>query len=123
VTSPPETPLWRRALACASVEIRPGEARLATLLFAVFFLLITFQYAARTVRQSTFVDALGASRLPIAYLLVAACGWPFLALYVRYADRIPRHRMIAGTCSGVATLLVVFWWLYRAPQPWVPAAF
>jgi len=117
------TVFWRRSLGRAGVEIRPGEGRLAALLFTLFFLLITFQYVARTVRQSTFVDALGATRLPLAYLLVAACGWPFLALYVRYADRIPRHRMITGTCWGVATGLCAFWWLYGSPQPWVAAAF
>ena len=115
-------PFWRRSLARAGVEIRPGEGRLAALLFTLFLLLITFQYVARTVRQSTFIDALSASRLPLACLLVAACGWPFLALYVRYADRIPRHRMIIGTCWGVATGLCAFWWLYGSPQPWVAAA-
>ena len=123
MTATTETPPWRRALGRAGVEVRAGEARLAALLFALFFLLITFQYVARTVRQSTFVDALGASRLPLAYLLVAACGWPFLALYVRYADRIPRHRMIAGTCWGIAAGLCAFWWLYGTPRPWVAAAF
>ena len=53
------------------VSLYPGEARLAWLLFSSFFLCVTFQYACKTVRQAAFIDSLGATKLPYAYLLLA----------------------------------------------------
>ena len=61
--------LWRRL----GVDVRPGEGAITALLFVSLFLVINFQYIAKTVRQSTFVDSLGATRLPWVYLAVALC--------------------------------------------------
>jgi len=93
------------------------------MLFCCLFLVITFQYVAKTVRQSTFIDALGATNLPWVYLLVALCSYPLLRVYVRLADRMPRHRLIAATCSAVLLSMVGFWWLYQFSWRWVPVAF
>ncbi len=42
-----------------NVDLRAGEARVCWLLFAVYFLLLMFQYATKAVRQSVFIDSLG----------------------------------------------------------------
>ncbi len=42
------------------VDVRPAEAGLTACLFAYCFLVGTFQFAGKAVRQSTFIDALGA---------------------------------------------------------------
>ena len=93
--------------------MRSGEFMPAVLLFLAFFLFITFQYAAKSVRESTFISSLGAEKLPMVYLAVALFSYPILRLYARFADKLARHVLIAGTCSIVATSLVLFWWLFQ----------
>ncbi len=105
------------------LDLRPGEGATAWLLFFGFFLIVACQYVTKTVRQSTYVDSLGALNLPWVYLLVALCSYPLLRLYLRYADRVARHRLIAATCFIVAATMVLFWWLFRYPWPWVPVVF
>ena len=78
-----------------SVDLRSGEAGLCWLLFAVHFLLLSFQYTAKALRQSIFIDSLGAERLPIVYLLVALCSYPLLIVHARMVDRWAQGRLIA----------------------------
>ena len=111
--------LWRRL----GVDVRPGEGAITALLFVSLFLVINFQYIAKTVRQSTFVDSLGATRLPWVYLAVALCSYPLLRLYTRFADRISRHRLITATCLLVSIGTAGFWWAYGYDAAWVPVAF
>jgi AAA family ATP:ADP antiporter len=113
----------RRLLRRLGVELHPGEGATTWLLFSAFFLVVTFQYVVKTLRQSTFIDSLGATRLPYVYLAVALCSYPLLRVYVHFADRVPRHRLISATCTAVLTTLLGFWWLYRYDWTWVPVAF
>jgi AAA family ATP:ADP antiporter len=105
------------------MDFYEGEAAPAVLLFSSLFLSYTFQYTVKSVRQATFIDALGAARLPYVYLLVALCSYPILKLYSRLSDRLSPHAMIATTCSLIATSLAVFWWLFGYSWTWVPLAF
>jgi AAA family ATP:ADP antiporter len=116
-------PVAGRLLRRLGVDLHPGEGGTAWLLFLAFFLVVTFQYVVKTLRQSTFIDSLGATSLPWVYLLVALCSYPLLRVYVYGADRVARHRLIAATCSLVLASLVGFWWLYRYDWTWVPVAF
>ncbi len=114
---------WRRVLSALGVDLRPGEGGVAVLLFFCFFLFITFQYATKSVRQSTFIDGRGAAELPWVYLSVALVSYPFLLLYSRLANRLPRHRLILGTSVVIAASMVVCWWLFRYSAPWLPYVF
>lgn len=105
------------------VDLRSGEALGAFLLFFCFFLFVTFQYATKSVRQSTFISALGAEKLPYVYLLVALLSYPILRVYSRYADRISRQGLIATTCGAIGGSMVLFWWLFQLPGSWVAVAF
>ncbi len=113
----------RRILNRLGIDIRRGETTVAFLLFLCFFLIITFQYTTKPVRQSEFIDNLGASKLPYVYLLVALCSYPLLRIYGRLADRVRRHTLIAATCVVVVLSFVLFWWLFQDPWPWVPVVF
>lgn len=113
----------RKLLERLGVSVYPGEGRDALLLFFSFFLCVTFQYAAKTVRQSTFIDSLGSTRLPYVYLLVALVSYPVARLYSHLAARTTRYRLVVGTYWVVALGLTAFWWLYQYPWPWVAALF
>ncbi len=114
---------WRVALGRLGVRFDPGEAGPALLLFVIFFLLITFQYSTKSVRQSTFINSLGAEKLPYVYFLIAVAAYPLLRLYNRFADRIRRDALIVATCAFTAGTMALFWWLYQFPWQWVAFAF
>ena len=114
---------WRRTFRRLGIDLRPGEGSPAALLFAALFLLLTFQIATKTIRQSTFIDALGAAKLPLVYLLVALVSYPFLRLYNRFVDRYRIDQLFVASCVGVAVSLVGVWLLMRYPWTWVPVGF
>ena len=114
---------WRRQIRRLGVDLRPGEGFPAGLLFVCLFLLLTFQIATKTVRQSTFIDSLGASRLPLVYLLVALSSYPILRLYNRFVDRVRVDRLLMLTSLGVAGVMVVFWFLMQQSWVWVAVLF
>lgn len=113
----------RRLIRGFGVEIRPGEGMLAATLFIYFFLVVTFQYISKTVRQAGFIDQLGAEKLPVVYLVLALCTVPVLWAYGRVADRVKRQTLIAVTSLLVAASMVGFWWLYRYDAAWIRVAF
>ena len=117
-----ETSFWRRLTSRLGIDMRQGEGWPAVLLFITFFLFITFQYATKSVRQSSYIKGLGAANLPWVYLAVAICSYPLLRLYGRFADRIKRHHLMAATCTIIALSMVVFWWLFQFNWAWIPFA-
>ncbi|MFQ5526675.1 MAG: MFS transporter [Thermoanaerobaculia bacterium] len=110
-------------LRATGVDLRPGEGRVATLLFFGFFFSLVFQYAAKTVRQASFLDAYGAERLPWVYLLVPLVSYPGLLLYEALLRRYSPTRVLAMTCLGTSATLGFFWWLYSLPFDWVRFVF
>ena len=103
----------RRLLGRLGVELRPDEWRPCLHLFILHFLLLTFQYVCKAVRQATFLDALGAERLPWVYLLVAVCSYPLLRTYGRLTD-VSKARTMRWAALGIAGSLVVFRLMFDA---------
>ncbi len=112
--------VWRRLVGGLGIDVRADEWRPALLLFVGFFLVVTFQYLTKSVRQSAYVKGLGAANLPWVYLAVALGSYPFLRLYSRFADRVPRHHLIAATSGLISASMVLFWWLFQFDWSWVP---
>lgn len=121
-SSRPDT-LWIRLARRAGVDFRQGEVALGLTLFTIFFLITSFQITTKTLRQSAFIDSLGAARLPIAYLAVALISYPFLRFYSRWADTLSIRRLIQLSNCIVAVSLLVFMQLFRLDLGWVPTAF
>jgi AAA family ATP:ADP antiporter len=115
--------LSRRLLRRLGIEFHPGETPTVLALFGTFFFCLCFQYAAKSVRQASFVDTFGAARLPVVYLAVALLTLPVVYLYGRLADRLSPARLTVLTCVSTAAGLATFWWLYGTPAPWVPFVF
>lgn len=113
----------RRRLRQLGLDLRPGEGGPAALLFVCLFLLLTFQIATKTVRQSTFIDSLGAARLPLVYLLVAITSYPVLRLYNRLSDRFRIEQLLTVSCLIVAAGLFGFWVLMAQQWAWVAIVF
>ena len=121
-TSPPgdhSAGFARGLLRRLGVELHPGETPTVLALFGTFFFCLCFQYAAKSVRQATFVDEFGAELLPVVYLAVALLTLPIVYGYGRLADRLSPARLTSLTCGSTAAGLVVFWWLYGSSAAWV----
>ncbi|MCP4896012.1 MAG: cyclic nucleotide-binding domain-containing protein [bacterium] len=112
------SPLWVTLTAGDFLGVRRGERGLATLFFMYFLLLTTCQYAAKSVRQSSYIDALGAGNLPWVYLLVALVSFPVLVFYSRQTARFDDRTLIIASCVGLAVGLVVFFWAWGIYQGW-----
>jgi len=114
---------WRRVLGWLGVDVREGEGVIAVLLFLFFFMAITFQYVSKAVRQSKFIDSLGAEMLPVVWVILAISAIPVIMIYNRAVDRFQRHNVIAGTCAVVAVSIVGFSFVIYSDAVWVPIAF
>ncbi len=103
--------------------IHPGEGGLAWLFFLNFLVLTTVHFAAKSVRQATFIDSLGAANLPWVYLAVAVISFPVLVLYSRLAARIQLPMLILASTLLHVIGLVAFFVLFGLGQDWVAVAY
>ncbi|MBD3870378.1 MAG: HEAT repeat domain-containing protein [Acidobacteria bacterium] len=109
----------RRGLGSAVFGIRAGEGPLAWLFFLNFLILTTVHFAAKTVRQATYIDAWGAENLPWVYLAVAAVSLPVLIVYSRAAARVRLPMLILAVTLLHVLGLVLFFYLFGLGQKWV----
>ena len=113
----------RRGFGSAVFGIRAGEGPLAWLFFLNFLILTTVHFAAKTVRQATYIDALGAENLPWVYLAVAAISLPVLIVYSRAAARVRLPMLILGATLLHVLGLVLFFYLFGLGHRWVAALY
>ncbi|NIR43794.1 MAG: cyclic nucleotide-binding domain-containing protein [Gemmatimonadetes bacterium] len=103
--------------------LRPGELGRVSLMSFYFFLVITSYYVIKPVRNSLFVERLGADNLPYVYIATAIFVGFIISFYSRYADRIGRQALILGTFAFLASNLVIFWWVLKAGTLFASGAF
>ena len=90
------------------IGIRPGEWQRVGLMFAYFFLVITSYYVIKPVRNSLFIERLGADNLPYVYIATALFVGVIISYYSRFADRIGRQALVLGTFAFLASSLLFF---------------
>jgi len=113
----------RRALGLAAFGIHPGEGALAWFFFLEFLILTTVHFAGKSVRQATYIDALGAENLPWVYLAVALISFPVLVVYSRLAGRYRLPMLILGFTLLHVFGLTLFFYLFGIGGKWVAVAY
>lgn len=112
-----------RASLCRVTGAEPGELSRALWLFLYNFLVITAYLIIKPVRNSLFLERLGAENLPYAYigtaLFVGGACW----VYFRLLDRLPRTGVVAATWSMLAGGLVAFWMGFSSGGVMISALF
>lgn len=104
----------RRWLSSA-VDVRAGERRPAALMFLYGFLAMSAFYVLKPVRNSVFIDRVGAENLPYVYILTALAVTVLMLGYTRWSDRLGQRRLLRGTFAVLLASLAGFWvWLGRA---------
>jgi len=112
-----------RASPGAAFGIRRGEGALAWLFFFEFLILTTVHFASKSVRQATYIDALGAENLPWVYLVVAVISFPVLVFYSRLAGRYRLPMLILGFTLAHVFGLTLFFYLFGIGGTWVAVAY
>lgn len=95
-----------------------GEKRLASLAFAYFFLITLSIYIIKPAKESLFMDTLGKSRLPYAFLLTAILMGLAVAANSRLIQRVHRPVFISLTLGFFILTSIGFWALIQMPSPW-----
>jgi ATP/ADP translocase len=98
----------------ATLRIRPGEGRRTALLFTHLLLASAIFILGRTVRDTLFLSRYPIRYLPWMFVLYGVASAVTVVVYARFADRVPRHRLIFGsTAVGIVTYLAT-WGFVRA---------
>ncbi len=107
----------------SALRIRPGEGRRTAILFAHLLCASAVFILGRTVRDTLFLSRYPIRYLPWMFVLYGVVSALTVVGYARFADRLPRHRLIAGSAAvGIATYLAT-WLLVRAGAIWIYPAF
>ncbi len=107
----------------AALRVRPGEGRRVALLFLQLLLASAVFVLGRTVRDTLFLSRYPIKYLPWMFVLYGITSAATVVVYARFADRLARHRLIAGTTAVGITTYLATWGLVRAGQTWIYPAF
>jgi ATP/ADP translocase/HEAT repeat protein len=103
--------------------VRPGEGRRTALLFTHLLLASAVFVMGRTVRDTLFLSRYSLAALPWMFVCYGVASAITVAFYARFADRLPRDRMIIiWSALGVVTYLGT-WAAVRANAPWIYPVF
>jgi len=92
----------------AVVKIKPGEARLALLLFAYFFLITAPFNIIKSLRDASFLEDLGPNFLPYAYASALVVGLA-VSLHARLQAKLSRRGLLRSTLVFFLLLDLAFW--------------
>ena len=98
------------------VDIKPGEERIALLLFSYFFLITAPFTIIKSVRDAAYLDELGADKLPYAYATAFLVGL-VVSFHSKMQAKLSRYRLI--TFSLLFFILTAFLFFLILPKGWV----
>lgn len=97
------------------VEVRPGERGKTLVMSAYFFLIIATVWILKPVRDSLFLEEMGAKSLWGVYIAEGA----FMAVvafgFSQLAKRVTQKTLYLGILSFYIGCIVLFWFLFRTP--------
>jgi AAA family ATP:ADP antiporter len=105
------------------VDLRREETLTALLLFAYSFLAMTVWNTIKPLTRSQFIRDLGADNLPYVLLAAGLVIGVLMAGYAWLFSRLPRRWGLPVVQTGMAGLLVAFWFLFQTAAAWVSVAF
>ncbi len=98
--------------------MRLREKHFLALLFVYFSLLTLSIYIIKPAKESLFMEALGKTRLPYAFLLTAILMGLSVAINSRLLEVLRRRVHISMTLAFFILTGLFFWTLIRQPKPW-----
>ena len=92
-------------------DVRPGEIRRIGFMAALLFFLLAANNVIKVVRDSLFLSRFPISQLPYVYLSAALVAGVVIAIYSRYAGKLPLARVLPGTLAFIISNVIVLWLL------------
>ncbi|MCR4410261.1 MAG: MFS transporter, partial [Candidatus Saccharicenans sp.] len=105
------------------VEIKPGEERITLLLFFYFFLITAAYSIIKSLRVASYLESLGADKLPLAYFLTAVSIGLVVAVHAKLQARLSRLNLIILSLSFFILTAVLFWFLFSFQWAWLSLAY
>jgi len=93
-------------------DVRPGESKIASLLFVYFFLITFPAYIIKPVKVSLFFVSFSDRFLPLPYLLTALLIGFVVGLNLKLLRTLPRRRFISLSIAFFIAGFVLFWLLW-----------
>ena len=90
-------------------DIREGEASRSILMFFLIFFNVAALLIIKPVRNSLFLTQIGASKLPIAFLLVAVISAGVVAIYSKYSVNVHIGKLTRNVLDISILSLLIFW--------------
>jgi AAA family ATP:ADP antiporter len=100
-------------------DIRKGEYLLSLLMVSYYYLVLVTYYFLKPARDSLFLVKLGASQLPIVFILIAVVVVPVTTMYARASRSLKLNRMIMWTTGVMIAALICMRLLLNLEQSWV----
>ena len=111
---------WFRSI----TNVQSGEVAPVGLMFAYGFLAMTSYYILKPIRNSVFIDRVGADNLPYVYILTAIVVTLVMVVYSRYVDRLREIALLLGTFAFLGACILLFsLWLREGDSVWSSGAF
>lgn len=106
-------------------DIRRGEESRTILMTCFIFLVISSLMIVKPVSTSLFLSKLGASKLPLVFILVAILAGAISTFYSRVLKKAPLNHLIIRTLQVSIASLVILWcfFYFNYLKDWVLYAF
>ncbi|MDI6848886.1 MAG: Npt1/Npt2 family nucleotide transporter [Candidatus Saccharicenans sp.] len=104
-------------------EIKPGEERITFYLFSYFFLITAAYSIIKSLRVASYLESLGADKLPLAYLLTAMVAGLVVAVHSKLQVRLSRLSLIIMSLSFFILTALLFWFLFSLQWAWLSLAY
>lgn len=104
-------------------DIKPGEEKITLYLFFYFFLVTAAYSIIKSLRVASYLDSLGADKLPLAYLLTSVSIGLVVAVHSRIQARLSRLNLIILSLTFFILTATLFWFLFSLRWAWLSLAY
>ena len=105
------------------IDIRDDEIGTSILMFFYFFAIIASYYILKPVRNSLFLEQLGAKNLPWVYIGTASIIGFIVLLYNKMSKNFNKRYLVSGTIIFFILNLIIFHELFKLNVDWFSALF
>lgn len=106
-----------------AMDIRQGEGGRVALMFGYIFLVISALMIVKPVASAMFLSTFGATRLPMAFIVVAVFAVSVSSLYAHWLRRLDFFRLVIRTLQTCIACMAIFWLAMFASEVRGPTVF
>lgn len=108
-----------KAAARKLFDIREGEFGKTALMFLYLMFVLFGYYILKPVSRAMFVNRFDIDKLPILYVLIAACGGVLAYSYSKVAVKASLTKAVNWATAITLVCIGLLWWLLRLRLEWV----